>query len=302
MMRKHGMAAAGLGTSLALILMVVTSAVFAEERPVHKSGPADPDGHVRIENIAGSITVEGWDREEVQLDGVLGDDVEDLEFESGAGTRIEVVYPRHVRNIDEGADLTIKVPRGSRVEIDGVSCTISVEKVTGAVFAASVSGQVTVSGTLKEVSAETISGDLDLDVDCPEVSAKSISGEILVRGRILKLGASTVSGDLDLAAERFIELDLQSVTGDVDVAGDLDPSGSFTFDLHGGDLTLSVPGSLDADLEIETFTGDIEDDFGGKVERSSAYGPGKEMFLTLGAGKARVRISSFSGDVTIRKR
>ncbi len=301
-MSKRTMAGTQWGAGAAVVLLILAAAASAEERTVHRSGPADPGGRVRIENIAGSIVVEGWDRDEVQLDGVLGDDVEDLEFETGARTSIEVIYPRHGGSIDEGADLNIKVPRGSRVEIDGVSCTIKVEKVVGAVFAASVSGQVTVAGTLKELSAETISGVLDLDVDCPEVTAESISGEILVRGRVLRLGASTVSGDLDLAAERFIELEVQSVTGDADVAGDLDPSGSFTFDLHGGDLTLSVPGSLDADLEIESFTGDIEDDFGGEVKRSSEYGPGKEMSLTVGAGKARVRISTFSGDVKIRKR
>ena len=293
-----------LGRLLAVGAMaaLVMAAQSAAAEPVERSGPADAEGTVEIENIAGSITIEGWDRAEIRVEGTLGKEVEELEFETGRKSMVKVVYPRRIKNITEGADLVIRVPQGSRVEVDCVSCPITVTGVKGKVIASSVSGDVTVTGSPRSVSAESISGDVSLDVDCPEVGAQSISGTVEVKGRVLKLEAETVSGDLDLRAERFLELRVSSVNGEADVAGDLDPNGSFNFDLHAGGLTLVLPASVSADIEVETFSGEIDTEFGGKARKVSQYAPGKELELVTGGGEARVRINTFSGDVRIKKR
>ncbi|MFO7609666.1 MAG: DUF4097 family beta strand repeat-containing protein [Candidatus Krumholzibacteriia bacterium] len=290
------------GLAAALAAATLLAALPALARDVDETVPADKDGLVLVENVAGSIRVEGWDKAEVKVTGTLGDDVEDLEVKSGGRkTLVRVVYPKKGRKND-GADLVIRVPRGSSLEVECVSAPVTVEGVDGAIEAASISGAVTVKGGKVEVEAETISGDVTVDTDAGQVAVQSISGRIEAKGAEAAVGAQSVSGDIVLSFKTFRELSVESLSGSAEADGDLAKGGRFDFDLHGGDVVLAVPGGVSADFRVETFSGDITNDFGAKAEKASKYVPGKSLEFSTGGGEARVRINTFSGDVTIRRR
>ncbi|MDQ1345856.1 MAG: hypothetical protein QG586_1387, partial [Pseudomonadota bacterium] len=62
--------------------------------PIDKRTAADPAGTVEISNMAGSVVVTGWDRNEVEVTGELGKGTERLEFtKSDKVTRIKVILP-----------------------------------------------------------------------------------------------------------------------------------------------------------------------------------------------------------------
>ena len=283
--------------------LLASGSPAAEVRKVDQTVEADKDGLVIVENIAGSIRIEGWDKNEVRITGTLGRDVEELKVKAGGRkTLIEVVYPKKARNINDGADLVISVPRGSSLEAQCISAPISVEGLTGAIDAANISGEILIKGKCRRIGAETISGDLTVDGGAPEVSVQSISGLVRAEGDEAEVEAQSVSGDIELTFARFTKLSVESVSGNADVRGALAKGGHFDFDLHSGDLTLTLPGNVSADFRVETFSGDIGNDFGGKVEKASKYTPGKSLEFTTGGGDARVRINTFSGDASIVKR
>lgn len=292
-----------IGFAAALAAATVLAALPALARDVDETVAADKDGLVLVENVAGSIRVEGWDKAEVKVTGTLGDDVEDLEIKSGGRkTLVRVVYPKKGRNIDDGADLVIMVPRGSGLEVECVSAPVTVEGVDGAVEATSISGDVTVKGGKVGVEAETISGDVTVDTTAGKVAVQSISGRIEATGAESAVEAQSVSGDIVLSFRMFRELSVESVSGTAEAVGDLAKGGRFDFDLHGGDVVLTVPGGVSADFQVETFSGDISNAFGAKAEKASKYAPGRSLEFSTGGGEARVRITTFSGDVAIRKR
>lgn len=285
------------------LLLVGAVAVQAGEREVDERADANADGTVLIENIAGSIVVEGWDREEVAITGTLGEDVEELKFKAGGRkTRIEVRYPRNIKNISEGADLVIKVPAGSRVEVECISCPITINGVSGPVYASSISGDVEVRGDSPIVTAETISGDVYMEGPAEQISLESISGTIRAEGEEAEVEASVVNGKIDLDFDVFRELEVGSVNGTVTASGAIASGAEVEIEVHSGQITLTVPGSVSADWRIDTFSGNIDNAFGHKARRTSKYAPGKELEFTTGDGDARVRINTFSGSVVIRKR
>jgi DUF4097 and DUF4098 domain-containing protein YvlB len=286
-----------------LLVMVLAAPAALADREVKESGPASATGTVMIENISGSITVVGWDKAEISVEGTLFGDIEELEFKTGKKKcRIEVVYPKNMKNIKGEADLVINVPRASRLEVECISASIEVSKVTGLVDVSSISGDVTVTGECEELEAESISGNVFIEGGGAEIEIGSISGKVKASGKVSEVDAQTVSGSIDLAFDKFLSLNVESVAGDATVKGDLACDGSFSFDLHSGDLTLTVPGDVSADFEIETFSGEIDNAFGQKSRKTSKYTPGRELEFTVGGGEARVRINTFSGDVVIRKR
>ena len=290
-------------TALAACLVLAAGTALAGERSVDERANADATGTVYIENIAGSIEIEGWNKEEVHITGTLGDDVEELKFKaSGKKTHIEVKYPRKSRTISEGAHLVIKVPAGSKVEVECISAPITITGVKGEIYASSISGDVEVTGGDAGLTAETISGDVRVDSPAPKVTVESISGTVRAKGGVAEVDAGVVSGKIDLEFERYLDLEVEAVSGTITVTGDLDKSAKVEIEVHSGSITLVVPGSVSADFRIDTFSGGIDNAFGQKARKTSEYTPGKELEFITGGGDARVRINTFSGDVVIKKR
>jgi DUF4097 and DUF4098 domain-containing protein YvlB len=268
---------------------------------VDRKVAAESSGEVVISNVSGTIDVRGWDRNEVQVTGHLGSDVERLDVEtSGGRTFVKVILPRG--NAHDGeAEIEVSVPRNSSVEVSAVSADVSSRGVLGTQRLKSVSGEVTAD----------IAGD--------ESEVRSVSGDVTVRGngKPLRLRVSSVSGSLDLTNTAG-SLDVVTVSGDARVqmgdtsdvrgrttSGDLEVSGKLTregrVEVEGvsGDITLrlAAPGGLSA--EIESFSGDITGCLADKVERVSKYGPGKRLNIRTVEAGARVRAKTLSGDIDI---
>lgn len=71
-----------------MAIVLATSAAWAGESvDVTKSASATPT--VAIENLAGSVKVTGWNRDEIKVSGVLGDDTDGLDF-SGSNDNFDI--------------------------------------------------------------------------------------------------------------------------------------------------------------------------------------------------------------------
>jgi len=82
----------------------------------------------------------------------------------------------------------------------------------------------------------------------------------------------------------------------VDVAS-LAGSAEVRIEAVSGDVNVSVPKALDAELRLETFSGELHSDFG----KPDGEHPGA-IAIKLGSGKGRFRVESHSGDITLKRR
>jgi DUF4097 and DUF4098 domain-containing protein YvlB len=305
--------------SLALALATVAGSAAAQQR-INETRPAAPGGTVEISNVAGSVRVVGWNRNEVQVTGTLGRGVERLDFTTaGDRTRIEVVLPRQGRNTG-GSDLEIRIPVQSSPNVQTVSADIHISGVRGAVQAAAVSGAVEVTAervpTLKassvsglvrlrgssgSVDAESVSGTLDLSIAAPQTRAKTASGNLMLRELSGSVEASTVSGEAVVQGGRFSRIALNSVSGGLRFHGDLERGGMYHLTSHSGNVEMRLPARVAADFEVNTFSGDVANAFGPGAERTSRHAPGRELRFTAGAGGARVVVKTFSGNVRLAR-
>jgi hypothetical protein len=271
---------------------------------VDETRPAPADGVVEIENLEGMVTVEGWDKKEVSVTGRLGDGPDRLEVEQdGKRTRVRVVWPRNHRgNVGEDTELLVRVPAKSRVEGDGVSSGYRVSGLSGDVELETVSGEIHVTGATGRVRVESVSGEIRVEGTSSDVTAEAVSGHIWLKGVQGVVEAGTVSGDIFVAAGDVTRAKSSSVSGDIEVEGNLGGTGTYEFESHSGDVTLRLAPGISAEFEVSTFSGGIESDFGSKSRRTSEYGPGSELSFTVGDGEARIRVTSFSGNVRLIKR
>jgi DUF4097 and DUF4098 domain-containing protein YvlB len=284
-------------------LAVAAGAAQAEE--VNRKNAADPKGQVDIVNVAGTVEVVGWDRAEVQVNADLGSNVERLDFKTeGARTLIKVVLPK-MSGSSGSSDLIVKIPRDSSLNVNTVSADQSISGIRGTQRLQAVSGGIETEFGPGDLEAKTVSGDiLARGTDGKgSVRATSVSGDIQLDKIGPELDLNTVSGDMTVrVAERLDRARIKTTNGNLDLTGALGKEARVDAEAINGDLRFTLRGDINAEFDIETFNGDIDNCFGPKASRTREYGPGNELRFTQGKGDAQVRVKTMNGGVGICQR
>lgn len=200
-------------------------------------------------------------------------------------TTLEIKAPRGVSPVVHvvSADVTINGLDGGReIDVDSVSGDIKLDAKTQRLELQTVSGDIRVEGASTRANFETVSGD---------VIASGLSGEVAVE---------SVSGDARLEAGGAVrDFKGHAVSGDIGLTTTLAAHARVRVECMSGDVKLHLPSDLSAAIEAKTFSGSIHSDFG-KVDKEE-FGSGSKLHATAGSGDAQVEVETFSGDVEIRR-
>ena len=296
----------------ALALLLVASAAppaeAAERRSVDEHRAADPQGQVEIVNVAGRVDVLGWDKAEVAVSGTLDADVDKLVITTdGARTSIRVVLEHKsgmhfgIGRGDSGdANLVVHVPLKSSLKTSLVSADLVVKDLQGDQELQTVSGDVR-STAAREVRVHTVSGDVNLTAGAASrvLEIGTVSGDVEVTGGGGEVTVNTVSGDCHLSLGSVSRARLKTVSGDSMLSAGLAADGRLEVETVSGGVGIEFNGGLPpADFDLQSFSGDLSTCFGKKPVKEG-YGPGSRLSYREGAGTAKVRVDTKSGDVTI---
>ena len=252
-----------------ILISLFAATAFAVD--VDRTIDAAADGHVEVSNISGAITIEGWDQSKVEVTGTIGRDVKELIVErDGDDVSIKVKLPRGSSSASD-ADLLIRVPEDSSINVGTVSADIDVTDVNGEQSLHTVSGNVTTEASGEDVSAESVSGDVDVKGDNSdiEIEANTVSGDVKwvrVAGEVV---GESVSGSVDVDGGTFDRADLNTVNGEITFKGGLRNDGRLSIETVNGSVDVELVGDVSARIDIETFNGGIKNCFGPKAERTS---------------------------------
>jgi DUF4097 and DUF4098 domain-containing protein YvlB len=269
---------------------------------VDEHRPANPQGAVDIDNVAGSIEVQGWDRSEVAVTGTIGKDVERVDVTGdGNRTSIRVVLPNglHWHMSDGDAHLVIRVPGNSSVSATLVSSDLKIGAVRGALELRSVSGNISGEGG-GDVHANDVSGDIHFIANAAKrIEAKAISGDIVLTAGNTDIEATTVSGDAHLTLGTVSRARFKTVSGNISATLAAAADAQIDGESISGDIKLEFAGGEpSADYDVQTLSGDIDNCFGPRPVEPR-HGPGKRLAFKTGEGSGRVHLTSNSGEVRL---
>lgn len=259
------------------------------------------DGTVSVSNAVGDIDISTWDRQEVHLTGELGDQSKLDISTSGDTLRIEVRNPRGNsrwgRDYEE-SDLVLRVPVSASLSVNGVSSDITIRGSRGArVSAETVSGDVQVEAHAERVDLSSVSGDVQFSGASMRTSVETVSGDIELSGLNGELDVSMVSGDLAIGGGRFSMASFESVSGTLEIDLEVEAGGRLTIESMSGDVRLDLPADQTGEFRAQTFSGDIRSKFGSPQKDDS--GPGRHLHHVNGNDDTTIRVESFSGDIEI---
>ena len=283
-----------------VLVLAVASNVAGEE--IERSLDVSPDANIEVTNTAGEIEIEGWSRNEVEVTGELGRHVKELIFErDGDEVTIKVKAPRNSSRIS--SDLYIKAPKGSSLNVHGVSTDIVVADIEGELSLATVSGDIDAEIFASDVDVSTVSGDIELQGDDKDnrIDAHSVSGDVDLLSVAGEIEAGSVSGDVAILDSAFDRAMLNTTNGDLVFHATLREDGRLEMETINGEVDVELKGKVDAKFDISTFNGRIRNCFGPEPERASRYTPGYELTFTEGDGNGRVNINTLNGSLRICK-
>ena len=200
----------------------------------------------------------------------------------------DIVLKPHLYEQDRGwADLF----RGGRVAVDfdiTVPREIRLEAQT-------VSGDLVVGGTRGPIEIQSVSGDVRLeDVQGP-LRLRTVSGDATVQDFAGGLVGNTVSGDLAFERVRLHGSDVVTVSGDVQIDGELERSREHRVKTISGDVDLRLSGGS-YDIRFVSVSGDLQSQLGGEIDASGR----RDKHVVIGAAEAKVTVKTMSGDLELR--
>jgi len=255
---------------------------------------------IDVSVASGEIVVTGWTRPEAKVYA----SIERGYFDTQLSSHRITLETRSDRGHSGDARIEIMVPIGTRVQASSASGSIRISGTDGEVDASSASGAIEVLGATDRISIHTVSGRLHaaklrgrtrLGTTNSTIEAEDIDGDVT---------AGSVSGRIALTNVKSSHVSAETVSASVTYAGSIDPSGSYEFSAHSGNVHLEIPEGSAADLSLETFSGRISSAFPitlqpGDISATARHG--KKMDFTIGKGGAHVSASTFSGNIVIDK-
>ncbi len=219
--------------------------------------------------------------------------------------------------LNAGADLRIRVPAGQRVAVFLAVGKVSVSNVDGRLRIDAHSAPITASGVKGELTIDVGSGRVQVTQGEGVLSVDTGSGTVDVsRFQGSDLSIDTGSGNVTGTEVKAEQVTVETGSGDIELTGTAAPtlsletgSGTVRADLRSeirslsvetgsGDVALTAPATLDAEVEIETASGDIESDFPLQVTRHAR----DHLVGRIGSGRGRISVETGSGDVRLIKR
>jgi DUF4097 and DUF4098 domain-containing protein YvlB len=265
-MNPHRLSPSWLGAVLGTVcaLFVLAFAAHASDHrgalseEFHQTYALTPDGRIELDNINGPVHISSWDQNQVKVDAVKYADTKERLEEA----KIEI----DARN--DSISIRTKYPDhnqswnwGSHNNPASVEYTLTVPRTARLDEIKLINGSLDVTGMSGEVNASCINGRLE---------AHDLSG----RARL-----STINGRLDA---RFGQL----------------ASNSVELNSVNGSVELTIPSDSKAELEADTVSGGINNDFGLHVNHHNFVG--HDLRGELGSGGAHISLKNVNGRIEIR--
>ncbi len=282
-----------------LVALIASGAAGADTKTFDKQVDAPARGVVEITNSSGRIEVSGWDQSQVSVHGELGGGVERVDITSEPGrTLIKVLVPGRSSG-DGEANLHVRIPKGSELRLSTVSADASVSGVLGTQRITVVSGSVITEIAGADLELKSVSGDVKIrgHGQNARLYISSVSGDVHLEHGAGDLEMSSVSGALAVSLDSAHSVRVRTTSGDLRFEGKLTRDASFEATSVSGELKVRAPAEGGYSYDLSSFSGDIENCFGAKGEKSG--GVGHSLSGTVGAGAGHVRLKTMSGDIEL---
>lgn len=197
------------------------------------------------------------------------------------------------------ADLEVYVPRLARLTVETFGADVNTSGLAGTVDVSSLSGDMQLEGQFRRIDAECVTCEIEAGSTSEAFKASTVSGNITLALAKGYVELNTVSGDVDLTGRQLSQGSFTSVSGNLLYKGDVMKDGALYFETHNGAIDLQLTPNLGAEFDLSSITGEVSSDLPARQPGSPGGRDARQFRFTTGAGGARISAKSFGGDITV---
>ena len=252
----------------------------------------------------GSITVEGWDKNQVKIELDLShSDLNENDIDishSSRGVFIEVRADGHGRH-SSSPELQVYVPKKFNLELQTMGGSINITDVQGDIDGQTMGGSLKLAGLSGEIGLTTMGGSISVRDSKLDGELKTMGGSIEFDNVTGGINASTMGGSVTMTNNKgtvvkdISEVKISTMGGEIHV--DDAPNGA---DVHtmGGDITVK---SAKKFVKAKTMGGEIEImSIDGWVKATTMGGDVTVVMTGNASGPDHsVELSTMGGEITL---
>lgn len=295
-----------LGCVVSAVAVGTTPTLATAQQQIELRRAVTPTMSLRIQGAFASLRVVGWDKDSVVVTGALPKGYRiDGGIGGPAGTpatggKLYIEGPETLG--PSGGTLEVHVPFGATVWAKAYTAAIDVSGITGSLDLNIVSGSVTVNGSPRELSIASMDGTVTVTGSPTWTRLKTADGNIVLRGGSTDAGFTTVSGLIRQSDGALERARFESVTGGVELFGDIARGGVLSIDTHSGAVDVRLAPKASVSIDAGSITGSIENTPGKMRADVGRDGRGATLNTMYGQGSARLVIRTFKGNIRLTSR
>jgi DUF4097 and DUF4098 domain-containing protein YvlB len=255
--------------------------------------PAARGSQLFVNNFAGEVIVQAWDRDQVRVQARHASRVKINIRQADNAVRLSSSSPGGTTSVD----YDIRVPVWMPVRVSGQFNYVEVDGTQADVYAENVRGDIRIKGGSGVVSLKSIEGDIYAEDSKGRLSASAVNEGITLVRPSGEINAETINGEIVITDARANSAEATTVNGDVRYTGVIADNGLYRFNTHQGDVVMGVQDRVNATVSVRSYRGDFRSSF---PVRAGNGGRGRQTF-TIGTGTAQIELESFGGDIRLRR-
>ena len=281
-----------------MLIITFTGNCLAGEK-INQSIAVNADGKVFVEIPRGLVNIQGWDKQEIMVQGELEDTAKSLTFKTKKDkTLIKINTGKH-QTWGDASLLKIFIPQQTSLHFKGIDTSFVITKLNKHIEGKSINGDLKVSQSHGKIRLSVVSGNIKIVDSSGLIKIESVSGDVDFSGDFEEAYLKTMAGDITADISGLEKLTIKNISGETQIRGQVKKEAELKLTSVSGDIVYMASSELNAECEmVSQFGGEITnqltDDFpvDGNLHK-------KTLSFISGDGSGTLSMNTVTGSVTI---
>jgi len=284
-----------------LLLIITFSGICSAGEEIKQSLSVEATGTVFVKIPRGIVKIQGWDKQEVMIQGELDDTAKQLIFETKKNKTLIKIDIEGQNHWGDSSELSIFMPQQSKLSFKGIDTAFNISNLNNHMEGKSISGNLNIKNSHGKIKLSVVSGDVTLLESSGFTKIESVSGMIDFSGDFKESSLKTMSGDITADISGTDKLSIKNISGDTQINGQVKNKAQVKLSSVNGDISYQVTDELNAECElVSQFGGEINNLLTDDLPNDGSLHKQTLNFVS-GDGSGKLSINTVNGSILIEK-
>ena len=286
-------------SKFSLILIVTFTSNCLAGEIISRSLSVNADGKVFVDIPRGLVKIQGWDKQEIMVQGELEDTAKSLTFKTKKDKTLIKIHTDRQQNWGDASVLKIFIPQQTSLFFKGIDTSFVITNLNKQIEGKSINGDLKVSESHGKIKLSVVSGNINVVDSSGFIKIESVSGDVDFTGDFDEAYLKTMAGDITADISGLDKLTIKNTSGDTIISGEVKKDAELKLTSVSGEIVYMATSKLNAVCEmVSQFGGEITnlltDDLpvDGNLHK-------KTLNFISGDGSGMLSMNTVTGSVTI---